>query len=85
MEDALKRLARTIATGQLKDGNQMERRMGRIQASHSQVNDLYKVGLRDTHDGIRLHWEIKQDRKVWRELREGAYMLRTNLREPGRR
>jgi hypothetical protein len=57
----------------------MERRLGRIQASHSQVNDLYKVALRDTHDGIRLHWEIKQDRKVWRELREGPYMLRTNL------
>ena len=57
----------------------MERRLGRIQASHSQVNDLYEVALRDTPDGIRLHWEINQDRKVWRELREGAYMLRTNL------
>jgi hypothetical protein len=57
----------------------MERRLGRIQASHSQVSDLYEVALQDTPDGIRLHWEIKQDRKVWRELREGAYMLRTNL------
>jgi transposase len=79
MEDALKRLAKTIATGRLKDRNKMERRLGRIQASHSQVNDLYEVALRDTPDGIRLHWEIKQDRKVWRELREGSYMLRTNL------
>jgi len=79
MEDALKRLAKTIATGRLKDRNKMERRLGRIQASHSQVNDLYEIALRDTPDGIRLHWEIKQDRKVWRELREGAYMLRTNL------
>ena len=79
MEDALKRLAKTIATGRLKNRNKMERRLGRIQASHSQVNDLYEVALRDTPDGIRLHWEIKQDRKVWRELREGAYMLRTNL------
>jgi transposase len=79
MEDALKRLAKTIATGRLKDRNQMERRLGRIQASHSQVSDLYEVALQDTPDGIRLHWEIKQDRKVWRELREGAYMLRTNL------
>src|ERR1700756_2302610 len=79
MEDALKRLAKTIATGRLKDRNKMERRLGRIQASHSQVSDLYEVALQDTPDGIRLHWEIKQDRKVWRELREGAYMLRTNL------
>src|SRR5467141_1649466 len=79
MEDALKRLAKTIATGRLKDRNKMERRLGRIQARHSQVNDLYEVALRDTSDGVRLHWETKQDRKVWRELREGAYMLRTNL------
>jgi transposase len=79
MEDALKRLARTIETGRLKDRNKMERRLGRIQATHSQVNDLYEVVLRDTPEGVRLFWQIKEDRKVWRGLREGAYMLRTNL------
>ena len=79
MEDALKRLARTIEAGRLKDRNKMERRLGRIQASHPQVNDLYEVALRDTADGVRLHWAIKEDRQVWRGLREGAYMLRTNL------
>jgi transposase len=79
MEEALKRLAKTIETGRLKDRNKMERRLGRIQASHPQVNDLYEVALRDTADGVRLHWAIKEDRQVWRGLREGAYMLRTNL------
>ena len=79
MEDALKRLAKTIETGRLKDRNKMERRLGRIQATHPQVNDLYEVALRDTPAGIRLHWAIKEDRKAWRALREGAYMLRTNL------
>ena len=43
------------------------------------MNDLYKVALRDTAEGVRLHWSIKEDRQVWRGLREGAYMLRTNL------
>jgi len=79
MEDALQRLAKTIQAGRLKDRNKMERRLGRIQAQHPQVNDLYEVDLRDTPDGVRLFWEIKEDRKVWRGLREGAYMLRTNL------
>jgi transposase len=79
MEDALKRLAQTIETGRLKDRNKMERRLGRIQASHPQVNDLYEVALRDTAEGVRLHWTIKENRQVWRGLREGAYMLRTNL------
>src|SRR3954454_8777516 len=79
LEDALKRLAKTIETGRLKDRNKMERRLGRIQASHPQVSELYDVALRDARDGIRLQWSIKEDRKVWRGLREGAYMLRTNL------
>ena len=79
MEDALKRLARTIETGRLKDRNKMERRLGRIQASHPQVNDLYDVALRDTPAGWRLHWAIQADRQAWRALREGAYVLRTNL------
>ncbi|HEY6388255.1 MAG TPA: IS1634 family transposase [Candidatus Acidoferrum sp.] len=79
MENALKRLARTIEAGRLKDRNKMERRLGRIQASHPQVNDLYDVGLRDTAEGVRLHWAIKKERQEWRGLREGAYMLRTNL------
>jgi transposase len=79
MEEALQRLAKTIETGHLKDRNKMERRLGRIQARHPQVNDLYDVALRETPEGIRLRWSIKEDRKVWRGLREGAYMLRTNL------
>lgn len=48
MEEALRRLQTTIAEGRLKDRNKMERRLGKIQARHSQVNDLFEVTLRDT-------------------------------------
>ena len=40
MEEALERLGKTIQTGRLKDRNRMERRLGRIQARHSQISDL---------------------------------------------
>jgi transposase len=80
METALNGLEKTIATGRLKDRNKMERRLGKIQARHPQVNDLYDVALRDTAEGVRLFWEMKEDRKNWRESREGAYLLRTNLK-----
>jgi transposase len=79
MEEALKRLQTTIAEGRLKDRNKMERRLGKIQARHSQVNDLFEVTLRDTPAGVRLVWEVHAERKIWRDLREGAYLLRTNL------
>ena len=80
METALKGLEKVILRGRLKDRNKMERRLGKIQARHPQVNDLYDLALRDTAEGVRLFWEIKEDRKSWRESREGAYLLRTNLK-----
>src|SRR5712691_8772092 len=79
METALKGLEKAIATGRLKDRNKMERRLGKIQARHPQVNDLYELALRDTTEGLRLSWQMQEDRKNWRESREGAYLLRTNL------
>jgi transposase len=80
METALKGLEKAIVTGRLKDRNKMERRLGKIQARHPQVNDLYDLALRDTVEGVRLFWQIEEDRKSWRESREGAYLLRTNLK-----
>ena len=79
MELALQGLQKSIAAGRLKDRNKMERRLGKIQARHSQVNDLFEVALRDTPEGVRLIWGIKKERKTWRDLREGTYMLRTNI------
>src|SRR6266705_2870641 len=70
LEEALQRLQKTIATGRLKDHHKMERRLGKIQARHSQVNDLFEVTLGDTPEGVRLLWEMKKERKAWRELRE---------------
>jgi transposase len=80
METALKGLEKAIVTGRLKDRHKMERRLGKIQARHPQVNDLYDLRLRDTAEGVRLLWQMKEDRKQWRESREGAYLLRTNLK-----
>lgn len=80
MEKALRALEHSIAAGRLKDRNRMERQLGRIQARHPQVHDLFTVELRDTPQGVRLFWQIRAERLAWRNLREGAYLLRTNLR-----
>jgi transposase len=79
MEKALQGLEKSIARGRLKDRNKMERQIGKIQARHPQVNDLYDVALRDIGGGVGLWWQLKEDRKKWRESREGTYLLRTNL------
>jgi transposase len=80
MEKALRALEHSIAAGRLKDRHKMERQLGRIQARHPQVNDLFAVELRNTPNGVRLFWQIRAERLAWRNMREGAYLLRTNLR-----
>ena len=79
LEEALQRLEKTIASGRLKDRHKMERRLGKLQARFAPVNDLYDLHLGDSAEGVRLEWKLKEERKSWRDLREGAYMLRTNL------
>jgi transposase len=79
MEDALQGLEKAIVTGRLKDRHKMERRLGKIQARHPSVNDLYEISLRETSEGVRLSWQMRENRMAWREAREGAYLLRTNV------
>ena len=54
-------------------------RLGRIQASHPQVADLYEMAVKDSKEGPRLIWRQKPEQQQWLEAREGAYLLRTNL------
>jgi len=83
IEKALTVLEKRIAEGQLKDRFKMERNLGRIQASHPQVADLYERGIRDSKEGARLVWRQKSEQQQWLEAREGAYLLRTNLTANG--
>ena len=79
IEKALAGLERRIAEGKLRDRFKMERNLGRIQASHPQVADLYEMAVKDSKEGARLIWRQKPEQQQWLEAREGAYLLRTNV------
>jgi transposase len=79
IEKALAGLEKRIAEGKLRDRFKMERNLGRIQASHPQVADLYEMAVKDSKEGLRLVWRQKPEQQQWLEAREGAYLLRTNL------
>jgi len=79
LEDRLRRLAQRVAAGRLKDRAKIERVLGRLQASYASVADLYEMAVRDEDGLLRLHWQLIEDRRAWRDAREGAYLLRTNL------
>ncbi|HEX8802266.1 MAG TPA: IS1634 family transposase, partial [Terriglobales bacterium] len=80
IERALRGLEKRIAEGKLKDRFKMERHLGRIQACHPQVADLYETKIEENKQGIRLRWRQKPEQQRWLEAREGAYLLRTNLK-----
>jgi len=79
IEKALRGLEKRITEGKLQDRFKIERSLGRIQASHSQVADLYQMVVEETQLGTRLVWRQKPEQQQWLEAREGAYLLRTNL------
>src|SRR5271157_4790224 len=79
MERALANLAQRVEKGQLKDRSKIERRLGKIQERYVQVADLYEAALRQTGGRWVLRWNLIEERRAWREAREGAYLLRTNL------
>jgi len=79
MERALQNLAQRVEKGQLKDRSKIERRLGKIQERYVQVADLYEAGLSQSGGRWVLTWKLIEERRAWREAREGAYLLRTNL------
>jgi transposase len=79
LEDRLRGLEHRVATGRLKDRAKIERVLGRLQAAYASVADLYEMAVREEDGQLRLHWRLIEDRRAWRDAREGAYLLRTNL------
>jgi len=79
MERALKNLAQQVEQGRLKDRQNIERRLGKIQARNSPVADLYALSLAERDGPLVLNWNLIEKRRAWCEAREGAYLLRTNL------
>jgi transposase len=82
LERALESLQKQVQAGRLKNRDKIHVRIGRILASHPQVADLYEVAVKEQAGQLRLEWAAKPGQQQWREAREGAYLLRTNLTAP---
>lgn len=79
IEAALSKLEKRVAVGRLKDRDKIQRQLGRIEARHPQVADLYEMQVVESEAGLRVQWQARAERQSWRQAREGAYLLRTNL------
>jgi len=73
IERALRGLEKRITEGKLKDRFKMERNLGRIQACHPQVADLYEMKIEENKQGTRLLWRQKPEQQQWLEAREASW------------
>jgi transposase len=79
LEAALDNLKKQVQAGRLKNRDKIHIRIGRLLASHPHVVDLYTVEVKEESGQLRVEWVRKSGQQQWREAREGAYLLRTNL------
>ena len=79
IEKALASLEKQVREGRLKNRDKIHIRLGRIQASHPHAADLYEMKIEERDGKLALDWAMKPGHQKWRETREGAYLLRTNL------
>ena len=73
---SLRALRRVVASGGLKDTSKIERRLGRLEERYPQGWSMLSA---IEHRGGRLLWSWNKARLRGAKLRQGAYLLRTNL------
>jgi transposase len=86
MEDGLRRLQSSAASGRLKDEAVANRRLGRLQAQNWRAAGAFDVTiekLKKRKGKARLNVRFRRNRRwtTWACLSEGCYLLRTNLTE----
>jgi len=84
MEDGLRRLQSSAASGRLKDEAVANRRLGRLQAQNWRAAGAFEVTietLKRAQGKARLNVRFRRNRRwaQWTRLSEGCYLLRTNL------
>ena len=79
LEKALASLQKRVAQGKLKNRDKILLRLGRLEALHPQVADLYAWELVQDQGQSEFRWQFREAKRTWQERREGAYLLRTNL------
>ncbi len=79
LEQALGRLHQGVAQGRLKDRTKIQQALASLRARHPRVADLYQMSVVEREGTLQVEWQLIEERRAWREAREGTYLLRTNL------
>jgi transposase len=60
----------------------VERRVGKLMGRNSRAAGLFDVHVeKGSKGGAKLTWTKREERREWSRIREGCYMLRSNIRD----
>lgn len=80
IEEGLKKLAEACGGKKKLRQSQVERRIGALLSENSRGRGLFKVKVGSREDGgATVEWERREKSFRWAELKEGCYLLRTNI------
>lgn len=80
VEEGFTKLSGRMAKGQIKDEVKIQRQIGAIFARNPQVRGLYEAKLQKSRNQLTLQWQVTAAKKNWADIRDGYYLLRTNLK-----
>ena len=72
LEQALGRLHQRVAQGRLKDRTKIQQALASLRARHPRVADLYQMSVVEREGTLHVEWQLMEERRAWREAREGA-------------
>ncbi|MBN1766778.1 MAG: IS1634 family transposase [Sedimentisphaerales bacterium] len=78
IETALKKLQTGCEKRRYKKET-IDRKVGSIMAKNSRAAGLFEVEVKDTETGAMISWSKNEKWRLWAELNEGCYLLRTNV------
>lgn len=81
LEAGFSKLAKAVSAGRLKDDKKIHIKIGQILGRYPSAAKLYYAELKNENGTSVFHWSVRQDRLHLREITEGAYLLRTNLKD----
>lgn len=76
--EALEQLSQRVREGKLKEGNKIDRAIGRLQQKHPRVQRFYKVEWVAQPQGKELKWTRQDQQSQADEALLGCYVLRTD-------
>lgn len=81
IDEGLAKIAAACARSRQQVGP-IERRVGRLLGQNSRAAGLFDIRIRaDEHGAAQVEWTKVERWRTWSQLSEGAYVLRTNVRD----